>query len=419
MRRDDLAPEAAAVAAFLADISGFLDMEEKVSSPSAVTATHQLIHSVATERPRPDGDGGAERKRALRNLKTGKRRDAYRRRLQEQRQTLRCQEAELAARLEGMQQRRTDNARSAWRAIALRQLGGRRVAEAQQEKLKTAVKRRRELLQDVQSTLCKRLKDAEEAAETREKNALFDRRIRPELSDARLFEAYLDELDVIYAKTDAVFQSSETIPTAGPFLTTKPPMKRDGETEYFENVGVLCVPFESKRSCLAMWEATRQAYRQIDREEYSGLQDGENTIAVRFRVKSRLHTGAMVSLLTHFVSRRYAEASRTVIIWRELWEGEGEFEGMHSEETGWCVIQPADGSENAIVSPTEGLGAAATVIQTCVRLVPMHFNSNVSCKPDFDRFTEVLVTSGKEDNLQVEQLMERMQLGDALAKGLP
>ncbi|GMF18336.1 unnamed protein product [Phytophthora lilii] len=427
MRREELPSEAAAVAAFLSDISGFLEDEVDTSSSSSVHQHDHLTHSVHDEtlgtvrgeeqgqRPAPDDE--AQRKRLLRNIKTGKRRDAYRKRLKEEWQTLRCEEVELAARLEEIQQsRRKDNggmARSAWRAIAMRPLKGRKDAEAQQERLKAAVKRRRELIQDVENSLRKRLREVEEASKAPEGSIYFDKRDWTQPADERLFEAYLEELDTIYAKTDNVFQSCETSPTKGPFLSTMPPTKRDGDTEYFENVGVLHVPFEFKRTCLALWEVTRQPYRQLDREEYSGVVDIENTIAVRFRVKCRLHTGGIVSLLTHFVSRRYVEETRTVIIWRELWEGEGDFFGMDSDETGWCIVQPCeDTAENATPSKScDRTGLPSTLIQTCVRLVPMHISTCVSSKPDFDQFTEVLVTSGKEDNRQVGQMMERLQLG--------
>ncbi|KAG2790066.1 hypothetical protein PC129_g10236 [Phytophthora cactorum] len=433
MRRE----ESEAVAAFLEDISVFLDDEaDQRTSTSAVTPAHHLAHSVSNETlashvthvtihntVRQENEkqettkgslpeDAAEWKRALHNLKAGKRRDAYRKRLKAEWQTLRCEEVELATRLED---RRTRNqggmAHSAWRAIAMRQLEGRRVAEAQQEKLKTAVKRRRELIQDAEDMIRKRLKEMDQVQGER---SCLDKRIRPEYADERLFEAYLNELDAIYARTDAVFQSCETEPKMGPYLNTTPLKKRDGDIEYYENVGVLHVPFDFKRTCLALWEITRQPYRQLDREEFNGVEDAENTIAVRFRVKCRLHSGGVVSLFTHFVARRYYEEERAVIIWRELWEGEGEFLGMQSDETGWCIIQPRESRVDTIVSSSEGAEEFATTIKTCARLVSMHFSPNVSCHPDFDRFTEVLVTSGKEDNLQVEQMMERLQLGDAL-----
>jgi hypothetical protein len=424
MSGKELAPEAAAVAAFLSDISGFLDDEVGASSARVSVSYDSITEHAPARAIHRDGEATSQgpssdeeaRKRAIRNAKAGKRRDAYRKRLKEERTTLQGQKVALATRLEELQQRHRAHsggkARAAWRAIAMRQLEGRHAAETQQQKLKRAVKRRRELMQDVEDTLRKRLREVEEDARGRTSRLIKKTRVQP--SDDRLFEAYLDELDAVYATTDAVFESCETVPTAGPFLTSKPPMRRDGNIEYFENMGLLCVPFDYERACLALWEATRQPYRQLDREEYGGVEDTQNTIAVRFRVECRLQTGGLVSLQTHFVSRRYVEENRTVVIWRELWEGEGEFEGMHSDETGWCIVQSGGNDTGAT---THGPARAdGSVIRTCVRLVPMYFSANVSCHPDFDPFTEVLVTSGKEDNHQVEQMMEKMQLGDALAE---
>ncbi|KAF1791478.1 hypothetical protein GQ600_16520 [Phytophthora cactorum] len=212
MRRE----ESEAVAAFLEDISvswttsgpANVHFRSYTSSP---LGTFQNEKQETTKGSLPEDE--AEWKRALRNLKAGKRRDAYRKRLKVEWQTLRCEEVELAARLED---RRTRNqggmAHSAWRAIAMRQLEGRRVAEAQQEKLKTAVKRRRELIQDAEDMIRKRLKEMDQV---RGESSCLDKRIRPEPADKRLFEAYLNELDAIYARTDAVFQSCETEPKMG------------------------------------------------------------------------------------------------------------------------------------------------------------------------------------------------------------
>ncbi|KAE9040220.1 hypothetical protein PR001_g6630 [Phytophthora rubi] len=242
------------VAAFLSDISGFLDDEEDHSSSSSNVHQHaQLTDSVQNETPAPTvlqaqcppPEDEAARKRALRNVQTGKRRDAYRKRLKEERRSLRCAEVELAARLEELQQnhRRNDSGRAAWRAIAMRQLEGRRVAEAQQERLQAAVKRRREVIQDVEDSLRKRLREVEETFSTERDTACLG------ATDDGLFEAYLGELDAIYTQTDVVFRSCEAEPTTGPFMNSKPLKKRDGDVEYFENVGVLRVPFEFKRTC--------------------------------------------------------------------------------------------------------------------------------------------------------------------------
>ncbi|RLN91541.1 hypothetical protein BBJ28_00021147 [Nothophytophthora sp. Chile5] len=422
---EDLAHEVAAVAAFLADVTGFPDEEDDAPSPSdAARDDAASVESWGTPPPAvstastesQDDLEAAERKRALRNAQTGKRRDAYRLRLKAEWQSLRCQEVELAAQLTAMQHARQDPndggdmARAAWRAIAMRQLEGRRTAEQQQRRLKLAVTSRGNLIKDVESMLRKRLREVE--ANGGGSSPCSSKRPRAEPSDTRLFEAYLEELDPIFAQTDEVFRTCETEPTSGAFLSSKPPKKRDGDTEYFENLGVLVVPFGFQRTCGALWELTHQPYRQHDREQYSGVHDPENTLAVRFRVKCRLQTGGDVSILTHFVSRRYIEAERTVFIWRELWEGEGDLEGMHSDETGWCILEPL---ESAVAAPHTSTEGPTTLIQTCVRLVPMHFSTSATSDPDVEQFTEVLVTSGKEDNMQVEQMMERLQLGDALA----
>ncbi|RLN96763.1 hypothetical protein BBJ28_00014668, partial [Nothophytophthora sp. Chile5] len=106
----------------------------------------------------------------------------------------------------------------------------------------------------------------------------------------------------------------------------------------------------------------------------------------------------------------YREASRWVLVWRALSEADGEFTGMHSDETGWCIVHD---SASGLDSPSE---ATTTLVQTCVRFVPMHFGGGrVDTEPKVDQFAQLLVEIGQADNREIAHMMERLMLDDALA----
>eukprot|EP00644_Phytophthora_capsici_P006571 jgi/Phyca11/118395/e_gw1.36.376.1 len=95
------------------------------------------------------------------------------------------------------------------------------------------------------------------------------------------------------------------------------------------------------------------------RELYEGVEDPENTIALKFRLSTRLPTGSITSAVQRVVGRQYKEKDRAVGVWRSFTEGEGGFQGMHSDETGWCVIKRT----------TDG----KALLDIFIRNIPMHF----------------------------------------------
>jgi hypothetical protein len=99
-----------------------------------------------------------------------------------------------------------------------------------------------------------------------------------------------------------------------------------------------------------------------------------------------------------------------VVVWRALCEADGEFPGMNSDETGWCIVHSPERDAGFLADPT------STLVQACIRLVPMHFQDGSAEKEGkVDQFMELLVKTGVEDNQEIERMMERLLLDDALA----
>ncbi|KAG2962484.1 hypothetical protein PC119_g25793, partial [Phytophthora cactorum] len=282
-----------------------------------------------------------ELRRELKNAQAAKRRHRYRVKLKNERQTLQEQEKTLSEELKTLQSARKktrtiqENSIAAplWKSIASRQMDGRVVAEEQERRLKNAVASRAKVIQEVNEMIRQQLcvvnaPDTQEMA--KESNG-----VELDPDDIALFEEYLQDMDVVYKQTDEAFQASGVEENPAASYKVEPRWKRDGDLEYFENLDVSLIPSSFERTSSAMWQAMLHVHRQKDRQHYRGVTDSEDTIAVKCRIPSPKETGERVDMLIHLVTKRFVEADRMIIVWRALTEGDDEFAGMHSDETGW------------------------------------------------------------------------------------
>jgi len=89
-----------------------------------------------------------------------------------------------------------------------------------------------------------------------------------------------------------------------------------------------------------------------------------------------------------------------VVVWRALSEGEGVFSGVHSDETGWCVVRP-----NTLDEPL-----MRTVMQTFVRFIPMGTTTVPDGEVDGYQFTKLVVTSVEEEGSEIARMMDSLLL---------
>ncbi|KAG2873101.1 hypothetical protein PC118_g24563 [Phytophthora cactorum] len=80
---------------------------------------------------------------------------------------------------------------------------------------------------------------------------------------------------------------------------------------------------------------------------------------------------------------------------------------MNSDETGWCIVHSPENDPDFFADPE------TTLVQACTRMVPMHFQDGSEDK--VDQFVELVVKTGVEDNREIELMLERLLLDDALA----
>ncbi|KAL3670923.1 hypothetical protein V7S43_004108 [Phytophthora oleae] len=347
----------------------------------------------------------------IKTARAAKRRLKYRNKLKSERQTLAVQEISLSKTVEELQRARKRAkalggnilATSTWKAIAIRQKEGRMVAEEQRRRLQLAVENREKVIEEIGKVIQERLCESKGTLGIEAEkpgNAQLD------ADDAVLFEDFLHDLDVTYPRTDKIFRAcgAEENPTTSYRLG--PERKRDGDVEYIDNLDVLLIPFTFEQTCTTMWESMVHLYRRKDWDHYD-VADPENTVAVKAHVQVSSESGETANMLVHYVVRRYVEDERMVMVWRALSEGKGRYTGIHSDETGWCVVRPNDSDEPLM----------RTVMQTFVRFIPLDTTKASDTAVNGFQFTKLVVTSVEEDGAEVARMMDSLLLEDSVDKG--
>ncbi|RLN67033.1 hypothetical protein BBJ28_00019013 [Nothophytophthora sp. Chile5] len=330
----------------------------------------------------------------------------YRRQLATEWQSLWTQESELSEELSRLQKaqaqakalRESSLALPTWRAISILQREKRREAETQHEGLRAAVASQSTIIQRMNSALQQTLAiAAPERFISRDKHTVGLRS-----HEIALFKTFLRELEPLYAQTDEVTHphGMKIEPTA--LLTYKPICKRQKDAVYYESVDAMRLPFDFQRACRAASKLLLSVPEGWQR--FDGVNDSENQVAVKYPTKHRLDSGESALLVTYCVMRVYWEAERLVYVWRGLTEGQGVFAGMHSNETGWIVVRSSTVKERK--SSVEW--GSATVLENCVRFVPMHFGGASDCGVAVDRFAEIIVKTGEKELGEITQMLAKL-----------
>ncbi|KAF1784831.1 hypothetical protein GQ600_10728 [Phytophthora cactorum] len=372
---------------------------EEVDSDQLIADTDALLQSL--NRSKPTAKTESKTKLDIARMKAGRRRDAYRARLKVEWATLRQQDAELSKHLKKLKQLKTREetqssptdslALGAWRAIAMRQYESRMEAETLRKRLQAAVNSQAVMIQDLENVLKKRVREVEKLT-TVELPEILEKKARLGSKDATLYDTYFENLDALYERLDEVFKEVGVTPTPGGILSGEPIRKMNGETEYFETIGVGRVPFNFQRTCDAVWELLSVPHRQEGRRVYDGLPDPENSLALQFCCPLQRENGEVLKLRTHQVARRYVEKNRLVVVWRGLCEADSEFAGMNSDETGWCIVHSPENDPDFFADPE------TTLVQACTRMVPMHFQDGSEDK--VDQFVELSLRRGSKTTVK-------------------
>ncbi|KAL3670908.1 hypothetical protein V7S43_004093 [Phytophthora oleae] len=288
---------------------------------------------------------------------------------------------------------------SVWRSLARRHLEGRLASEAQRRWLQTAIVGKTELIDDLRQVVRQHLKIAAlvAAQSEGEKPALF---LEP--TDNLLYSLDSQDCDLLYTQTDSVFSACGLDRTSeSPEFQRSVTTDSDGVSIQYTSRQRMLFSFE--QMCESIWMLAHLLNRQEDREEYTGNEDKENTLAMKFRMTDRLPSGQVASMTQRVVCRRFKEQNRMVFVTKSFLVGEGPCRGMQTDESGWTILRPS-------------ASGSGTVMEVCMKQVPLHLNS-ASAVPRsvVNYYNELLQTLHQENLREATNGAESLLLDDVLA----
>ncbi|KAG1703510.1 hypothetical protein DVH05_007457 [Phytophthora capsici] len=381
-------------AALLAEVETFLSECDSPVLPSidlpGTTETTQLSHlptqHQANVRGRRRLKSSGDPKREREKAKDRQRRAEYRKRRVKERTDLLRQIKELTVELHKRQQAKEvtiSGASTAWKLLAQRLKYEREEAEEEQHQLRAEVDARSTLVKDIYYRLASHYSASIS-------DSLQRKRMNLDKYDVDIFTTYLRELDALYAKTNEVLCNSECEDCG---LWNE--CEEEGSYQYKDrNI----VPIDFQQASVALWDASHLPDHRNDRQEFNGVQDWENTAAFKFRLTAQLTDGRVVSVVQRSVTRRYQEDNRLVVIWRSFLNGEGEFAGMHADETGWDELTPT---------------AIGTMMRTYIQHFPMHVSLMPTSKPVLQEFNGVVLEAVSDIGEDIYQRFEKLLIVDA------
>ncbi|KAJ8524864.1 hypothetical protein ON010_g16252 [Phytophthora cinnamomi] len=207
-----------------------------------------------------------------------------------------------------------------------------------------------------------------------------------------LYTTYLQQLEGCYARVDTVMDACGVVLLPETTLvTTIHRRNSDGDVAYIQHVNRAMLPYSFQQTCDVAWRAVQE-------HEVPAFGDIEvapdSDVFMRSRV---LRAAGIGTLAQRYVSRRYFEEKRMVLVWKVSSEGDDAFRGLHAEETGWLCVEPLPGG---------------VVLSACVQQVPMRFCDPQCPQPAITPFYNLLSKSLEADKVEMTTNMWRMLLDD-------
>ncbi|OWZ16759.1 hypothetical protein PHMEG_0009398 [Phytophthora megakarya] len=330
-----------------------------------------------------------------------KRQLRYLKKIRNDRELLKQQTIELSATLTKLQEAQAranieavnNLSLGAWRATAIHQKERRLNAEEQQRQLQALLAGQSKLICHMNELLQQRLISSPPSR-------LYSFEKQTPSRSTSLFKTFDSELESVYAMTNAVWRGIDfkLSPLLLDFSINRD--RNHGKT-FLESADATIIPFGFQETNQVL---SSMMFKYPSDFPYEGeTKDPENTVGGMDHLDYSLELGNDATLTMHIVLKRYIEDDRLVFVWRALTEGEGEFEGMYTDETGWWVLRPSTGIH-------EGSGM---VLEAYTRLTPVGFDIESESDVCTNKFIEILAKLDEEEQNDVTGMFEKMLLEEA------
>ncbi|POM60305.1 hypothetical protein PHPALM_30852 [Phytophthora palmivora] len=365
---------------------------EATSFPSSTSETQPLNKTTGKRKPMYEVE--------MARSKETKRRQMYRQRAKNERDSLRQEVTRLSEQLKYLTQaskrREKDHGHedevdstSTWRALALLHRGELTQTNEERKRLLAAVRSQKLFIAKLKSTLHNNLMHGL-AVQPTEACSMEKRK------DMELYKAYLAELDSKHGQADHVFTKYGVSSMGEGVIKSIVKDSSDESVKYFRYRRRNVLPLRFDQASQLLWELTHLQHQQQDRQAYE-VSNSDNSYAVKFR-----YTRDASSILHRLVVRQFITAECVVFVWKAFIEGEDAFNGMNSNESGWIRLRPSE---------------TGSTMEMYVNQVPMYFGSAQTCEATAAQFLEVVLTVGQESEEHVIHTLASMSLSDNSPSG--
>ncbi|KAL4123906.1 hypothetical protein PRIC2_009752 [Phytophthora ramorum] len=387
-------------AEFLSEVEGFLDL---CDLPTLVST--QAAHGNESSSPQAvdsnGNDHASDEAKALMTKGERVRHQVYRKRRRAERELLQQEIKELEAKLAKEPSRLLSM--SGWRMVATCHLESRLVSEKRQRQLRAALAAQTTLIRTYQGLAQEELVHVTTLQRTSERETHCEpAMLRLESFDTEFYKTSEKTFNAIYAQTDEVLDAFGIDATDSKCGISIRELRDENGNMFFRYTDKRAIPTNFEQSCINL-KHTLRLHQQKDQRIYDGMGDPGSTVAIKFRVTSRLKSGKVASVLLRVINRWYQEDKRMVVVWRVFGEGEGGFAGMHSDEIGWGTLTPSTERDDS------------SLLRLCARYVPMNFSGAVVGErdPAVKQFAGLVVNASTTNAGEIATRLEKLLLSDS------
>ncbi|KAF4144444.1 hypothetical protein GN958_ATG06375 [Phytophthora infestans] len=201
---------------------------------------------------------------------------------------------------------------SIWKEIALVQRDERLRSETEKRRLTATAKAQTTYIKDLRRLL--HLHENSAALESTVPRFVITDTThhRLETPDVSMFSTLLQKICASFAGIDDILTGCGLSDMPMGVTSSMHWCDDTGELKYHQSLQKFTLPFDLDTAQKSCWESFNFQHHQRDRKDYDGVEDSDNTVALKYRVIRTLASGTTVSVMQRLVGRRFIEQNRVV-----------------------------------------------------------------------------------------------------------